>query len=69
MIQGIKEHVFSVLRDLVYINNEMRQNRIGDAGFSESITNAVFHILRNAGLMRPGNDPKLIVCWGGHSIN
>jgi hypothetical protein len=36
---------------------------------SESITNAVFHILRNAGIMRPKSNPKLVVCWGGHSIS
>jgi hypothetical protein len=36
---------------------------------SEHITNAVFHILRNANILKPAIAPKLIVCWGGHSIS
>ncbi|MDH5182162.1 MAG: nucleotide 5'-monophosphate nucleosidase PpnN, partial [Gammaproteobacteria bacterium] len=39
-----------------------------DLEHSEGITNAVFHILRNASILRPGTTPKLVVCWGGHSI-
>jgi pyrimidine/purine-5'-nucleotide nucleosidase len=69
MIVGIKEHLFSVLRDLIYINNELQHSRLVDLNTSEGITNGVFHILRNAGLFNPHNDVNLIVCWGGHSIN
>jgi predicted Rossmann-fold nucleotide-binding protein len=29
----------------------------------------VFHILRNADVLKPLLNPKLVVCWGGHSIN
>jgi predicted Rossmann-fold nucleotide-binding protein len=29
----------------------------------------VFHLLRNARTLRPGVEPKIVVCWGGHSIN
>ena len=25
--------------------------------------------MRNAGILRPRTDPKLVVCWGGHSIS
>ena len=32
------------------------------------ITNAVFHVLRNARLLDVRARPNLIVCWGGHSI-
>ena len=32
------------------------------------ITDAVFHILRNAGTRALHDNPNLIVCWGGHSI-
>lgn len=35
---------------------------------SADITNAVFHILRNARLLDFKARPNLIVCWGGHSI-
>lgn len=69
MIKGIKEHLFSVLRDLVYIHNELKENRDIDFEESTGITNGVFHILRNAGLLKGNSDINLVVCWGGHSIN
>lgn len=69
MIVGIQEHLFSVLRDIVYINNELRENRDIDLSKSRDISNAVFHIVRNAGLLKKNSSPNLIVCWGGHSIN
>jgi len=69
MILGIKEHLFSVLRDIVYINNELKENRDINFESSEGITNGVFHIVRNAGLLQKNNDCNLVVCWGGHSIN
>ncbi|MFT7558309.1 MAG: putative Rossmann-fold nucleotide-binding protein [Flavobacteriales bacterium] len=69
MIVGIQEHLFSVLRDIVYIDNELSENRDIDFENSEGITNGVFHIIRNAGLLQTNTTPNLIVCWGGHSIN
>lgn len=69
MIKGIKEHLFSVLRDIIYIHNELQEMRKMDFTSSEGITNGVFHILRNAGLFSTANDVNLVVCWGGHSIN
>ena len=69
MIQGIQEHLFSVLRDIIYINNELKENRDINFDTSEGITNGVFHIVRNAGLLQTGSDINLAVCWGGHSIN
>jgi predicted Rossmann-fold nucleotide-binding protein len=36
---------------------------------SSGITNAVYRILRNAGLLRPRARPDTVVCWGGHSIS
>ena len=33
------------------------------------MTDTVFHILRNAGVLEPVNTPNLVVCWGGHSIS
>lgn len=68
MIKGIKEHLFSVLRDLVYIDNELKENRDIDFSTSAGITNGVFHIVRNAGVLKHNSDANLIVCWGGHSI-
>jgi pyrimidine/purine-5'-nucleotide nucleosidase len=68
MIKGIKEHLFAVLRDVVYISNEIEHSGRFDLQSSAGITNAVFHILRNARVLEQKMRPNLIVCWGGHSI-
>ncbi|WP_455198134.1 nucleotide 5'-monophosphate nucleosidase PpnN [Kaarinaea lacus] len=68
IIKGISEHLFSVLRDVVYVSDEITDNPNINLNSSEGITNAVFHILRNADILRPGTNPRLVVCWGGHSI-
>ena len=69
MIRGIKEHLFAVLRDVVFISNEIIESGRFDLTDSASITNAVFHVLRNAHLLDYKARPNLVVCWGGHSIN
>ncbi len=69
MIRGIKELLFAVLRDVVYIANEIVDSGRFDLARPQSITNAVFHILRNARVLDHKQRPNLIVCWGGHSIN
>ena len=69
MIKGIREHLFTVLRDIIYVSNEINNNPKFDLKSSDGITNAVFHILRNANIIRHQTEPKLIVCWGGHSIS
>ena len=66
LIRGIREHLFSVLRDVVYVSTEI-EGRVG-LDTPEEVTDAVFHILRNAGVFRPRVEPDLVVCWGGHSI-
>jgi pyrimidine/purine-5'-nucleotide nucleosidase len=68
MIRGIKEHLFAVLRDVVFISNEIIASGRFDLNDSASITNAVFHVLRNARLLDYKARPNLVVCWGGHSI-
>ncbi|HEV8018811.1 MAG TPA: nucleotide 5'-monophosphate nucleosidase PpnN [Steroidobacteraceae bacterium] len=68
MIRGIKEHLFAVLRDVVFISNEIIASGRFDLTDSASITNAVFHVLRNARLLDYKARPNLVVCWGGHSI-
>jgi predicted Rossmann-fold nucleotide-binding protein len=69
MIKGIHEHLFSVLRDIVYVSFEVTDNPRFDLNRPEGITDAVFHILRNANVIQPQRNPNLVVCWGGHSIN
>ncbi|UCE77327.1 MAG: DUF4478 domain-containing protein, partial [Gammaproteobacteria bacterium] len=68
MIKGINEHLFAVLRDVIYVSDEINDNPNFDLDTSAGVTNAVFHILRNAGILRPGTNPRQVVCWGGHSI-
>ncbi len=68
MIRGINEHLFAVLRDVIYVSDEISGNPNFDLNTQDGITNAVFHILRNAEILRPGFEPNLVVCWGGHSI-
>jgi hypothetical protein len=69
MIKGINEHLFAVLRDVIYASDEISNNPRFDRNSSSGVTNAVFHILRNANILRPMSHPNLVVCWGGHSIS
>lgn len=68
MITGIIEHLFAVLRDIIFVADEIYDNPNFDLETSDGITNAIFHILRNANILQSAVDPKLVVCWGGHSI-
>ncbi len=68
MIRGIKEHLFAVLRDVIYTANEIIDSGRFDLTDCASITNAIFHILRNARALDFKARPNLVVCWGGHSI-
>ncbi len=69
MIRGIREQLFAVLRDVVFTSNEIQASGRFDLKSSDNITNAVFHILRNARLFRLPATPDLVVCWGGHAIS
>ena len=68
MISGIQEHLFSVLRDVVFLGEEIRGNPRFEQPTPECMTDTVFHILRNAGILQPMLNPNVVVCWGGHSI-
>ena len=69
MIKGIQEHVFAVLRDIIFLNSEIAGNPHFDLNSTQGISDAVFHILRNANALHPLVSPNLVVCWGGHSIS
>jgi predicted Rossmann-fold nucleotide-binding protein len=69
MIRGIREHLFAVLRDLLYANEDILSSPRFDLRASNGITDAVFHILRNARVLRAHEEPRLVVCWGGHAID
>lgn len=68
MIRGIREHLFAVLRDILYIDNEIMLGDRFDLDSPAGLTDAVFSILRNARALRPGKASQMVVCWGGHSI-
>lgn len=68
IIKGIREHLFSVLRDILYTEDSVIRSQRFDLNNSDDITNAAFHILRNANILKPNYLPRLVVCWGGHSI-
>lgn len=65
IIQGIREHLAAVVRDILYGKELIHQF---DLSHIEAISDVVFHMLRNGGVLRPEQDPNLVVCWGGHSI-
>lgn len=70
IIRGIHEHLFAVLRDILFYHTQLKvnANRL-DLTNSAHITHGVFDILRNAQVLGCNTEPTMIVCWGGHSIN
>lgn len=69
MLRGIQDHLFAVLRDIVYTDHKIARGSKFDLASSEGITDGVFRILRNAGVVQPNLAPNLVVCWGGHAID
>jgi predicted Rossmann-fold nucleotide-binding protein len=69
MIEGIRSHLFSALRDIVFTHHKLVEQRHFDLGSGAGITDTVFRILRNAGVVSSDMPPRLVVCWGGHSIS
>jgi hypothetical protein len=67
IIEGIRQHLFAVVRDLVYLGSEIEQSpNLNNGG---RVTDAVFRILKHAGILNPDLRPNLVVCWGGHAIS
>ena len=69
MIRGTRELLSAVLRDIVFTRNEVLASGRFDLDSSDGITNAVFHIVRNARLLTLPARVNLVVCWGGHAIS
>jgi pyrimidine/purine-5'-nucleotide nucleosidase len=69
MIRGIRELLSAVLRDIVYTRHEILDSGWFDLDSSQGITNAVFHIVRNAKLLVLPAQVNMVVCWGGHAIS
>jgi predicted Rossmann-fold nucleotide-binding protein len=69
MIEGIRNHLFAALRDVVFTNHKLTEQQVFDLSSPDGITDAVFRLLRNADVVRSNVQPGLVVCWGGHSIS
>lgn len=69
IIEGIREFLSAVIRDLIYFDSEIKGHPHHDLKSADGITNAVFEMLRNANALKPRVAPDLVVCWGGHSIS
>ena len=65
MIRGLREHLFAALRDIVYTAISRDAGPLAGAA---DPTDEVYRILRNADVVRPNEQPRLVVCWGGHAI-
>lgn len=69
MIRGIQDHLFAVLRDIVFTHHKMSRGKSFELEPGSGVTDQVFRILRNAEAVKPDLPPNLVVCWGGHSID
>lgn len=72
LISSIQANLFAVLRDILFVNTQIALN-LSESGIEDNspnpVTNLVFSILRNAKALHAGEEPSLIICWGGHSVN
>jgi len=68
LISGVRENLFAVFRDIVYTSQELKDGDQFDLHSSAGITDVVFKILRNTGVLQPNVERSLVVCWGGHAI-
>jgi hypothetical protein len=60
IILGIKENLYSVLRDIIYLNNDLLNSDHSRTG--TQLTALVFQILRHAQALAPRRKPNIIVC-------
>ena len=69
LVRGVHEHLFAVLRDMLYMGNKYAFVHDATPKNSPAITDMVFDMLRHAKALEGNDDLNTIVCWGGHSIN
>ncbi|WP_263078897.1 nucleotide 5'-monophosphate nucleosidase PpnN [Endozoicomonas sp. Mp262] len=69
LILGVRENLFSVLRDILYVSSHITDDPRFDTNRSTDITHLTFEILRNANAFIIKQPPNIVVCWGGHSIS
>ncbi len=66
LIEGIRYHLFSVLRDILYLRDTASNHK--HIAPSQQTSHEIFYRLRHAGAFHPGKKPNTVVCWGGHAI-
>lgn len=72
IIRALQANLFAVLRDILFVSGQIEgaaRYQALDIDDTVQITNVVFSILRNARALHVGEEPNMVVCWGGHSIN
>lgn len=69
LVRGVHEHLFAVLRDLLYMGNKYTLLHQDSPIESNEITDMVFDMLRHAKALEGNDSVNTVVCWGGHSIN
>lgn len=67
LIKGVHEHLFAVMRDLLYMEDKYPAQHLAQA-LPNTCTDLVFDMLRHAHALEKNEDLNTIVCWGGHSI-
>lgn len=69
LIRGVHEHLFAVLRDLLYMGNKYAFMHECAPLDGQGITDMVFDMLRHAQALEGNDEVNTVVCWGGHSIS
>ncbi|MBD2785687.1 LOG family protein [Xenorhabdus sp. DI] len=72
IIRSLQANLFAVLRDILFVHAQIASAQKAHNLNMENgmhITNTIFSILRNAKALHISEEPNMIVCWGGHSIN
>ena len=64
LIETIHDHLFSILRDLMYCD-QLNSHALSP---SHAPTDLIFQILRHAQVFDHTNDLSRVVCWGGHAV-
>lgn len=68
MIQSTHEMIFSALRDVLFTQTSVRRGAL-EVAAPGAFTEQVFQMLRHASALPVGREPRMVVCWGGHSIS
>lgn len=66
LIETIRDHLFSLLRDLLHFCDPDTQQ---DQLTGSKSADLVFQMMRNARIVDTNHESSRIVCWGGHSIS